>query len=159
MAYRGRFAPSATGLLHRGSLIAVVASWLCARHEHSAWLLRVENIDPPHEVTGSATAILAALPRFGLVADEPVLRQSPRRDAYDAAFDQLGINGLAFPCGCSRSALAESGVLHRDGRCVTPPHPQRSPAWRVRVPDIEASLTMRCMVRNCRTCVEWPATS
>ncbi len=91
-------------------------------------------------VFGSAAAILDALARFGLIADEPVLRQSRRRVAYDTAFEQLRMNGPAFPCLCSRSALAETGALHRDGRCVMPPDPQRSPAWRVRVPDVEISV-------------------
>jgi glutamyl-Q tRNA(Asp) synthetase len=132
---RGRFAPSPTGLLHAGSLVAAVGSWLCARHAGGQWLVRMEDIDPPREVPGSAAAILAALPAFGLVADEPVLYQSSRTAAYDAAFAQLRQADLVFPCWCSRSELAAFGGLHRDGRCIAAPDPQRAPAWRMRVPD------------------------
>lgn len=135
MNYRGRFAPSPTGLLHAGSLAAAVGSWLCARHAGGRWLVRMEDIDPPREVPGSAAAILAALPAFGLVADEPVIYQSSRIATYDEAFEQLKRDGLVFPCWCSRSDLAAAGGIHRDGHCVAPPDSQRAPAWRIRVPD------------------------
>ncbi|WP_243041459.1 tRNA glutamyl-Q(34) synthetase GluQRS [Dyella sedimenti] len=135
MTYRGRFAPSPTGHLHFGSLVAAVGSWLCARHAGGQWLVRVENIDPPREMPGSAESILAALPAFGLAADAPALFQSSRLAAYDDAFEQLKAAGLAFPCWCSRNDLA--GGLHLDGHCLAPPNPQRPPAWRLRVPDQE----------------------
>ena len=135
MSYRGRFAPSPTGHLHFGSLVAAVGSWLCARHAGGAWLLRVEDIDPPRELPGSAESILAALPAFGLVADGPTLFQSQRQAAYDAAFEQLKAADLVFPCWCSRNDLA--GGLHLDGQCLAPPMEGRTPAWRLRVPDIE----------------------
>src|SRR5512139_760641 len=131
MTYRGRFAPSPTGPLHFGSLVAAVGSWLCARHAGGRWLVRMEDIDPPREVAGAAAGILAALPAFGLVADEPALFQSQRRDAYDAAFEQLRAAGHLFACGCSRSALAEVGGLHRDGLCMTAAAPDRPTAWRL----------------------------
>ena len=83
MTYCGRFAPSPTGPLHFGSLVAAVGSWLCARHADGAWLVRMEDIDPPREVPGAAAAILAALPAFGLAPDAPVLFQSTRGAAYD----------------------------------------------------------------------------
>lgn len=137
MTYRGRFAPSPTGQLHPGSLVAAVGSWLCARHAGGEWLLRMEDIDPPREVAGSAASILAALPAFGLVADAPVLFQSQRGAAYDAAFEQLREAGHVFACWCSRSDLAASGDMHRDGRCIAAPDADRPPAWRMRVPDIE----------------------
>lgn len=137
MSYRGRFAPSPTGLLHAGSLVAAVGSWLCARHAGGQWLVRMEDIDPPREVAGSAVAILDALPRFGLVADGPVVYQSSRITAYEAAFEQLRRADLVFPCWCSRSELAATHGLHRDGRCIAPPDPDRPPAWRARVPDEE----------------------
>lgn len=136
MDYCGRFAPSPTGLLHFGSLVAAVGSWLCARHAGGQWLLRVEDIDPPREVPSSAQAILAALPAFGLVADAPPLLQSRRQAAYDAAFGQLRAAGLVFPCWCSRAQLAVAGGIHRDGRCVALPDPERAPAWRLRAPDL-----------------------
>ena len=140
MEYRGRFAPSPTGLLHFGSLVAAVGSWLRARQAGGRWLLRMEDIDPPREVPGSAAAILAALPAFGLVADEPVLRQSERRAAYDAAFARLRAIDAVFPCWCSRSGLAAGAALHRDGRCLAPPDPRREPAWRLRAPDCDIAF-------------------
>ncbi|HEV2621161.1 MAG TPA: tRNA glutamyl-Q(34) synthetase GluQRS [Frateuria sp.] len=140
MDYRGRFAPSPTGLLHFGSLVAAVGSWLCARHAGGQWLLRVEDIDPPREVAGSAQAILAALPAFGLAADAPPLFQSQRRAAYDEAFERLQAADLVFPCWCSRAQLAEAGGIHRDGHCIARPQPQRPPAWRLRVPDMTVAF-------------------
>jgi glutamyl-Q tRNA(Asp) synthetase len=135
MSYRGRFAPSPTGLLHAGSLAAAVGSWLCARHAGGKWLVRMEDIDPPREVPGSAAGILAALPAFGLAADEPVVHQSSRIAAYDEAFERLKRDGRVFACWCSRSDLAAAGGIHRDGRCVAAPDSRRAPAWRMRVPD------------------------
>ncbi|TPG45555.1 tRNA glutamyl-Q(34) synthetase GluQRS [Rhodanobacter glycinis] len=140
MTYRGRFAPSPTGHLHFGSLVAAVGSWLCARQAGGQWLLRVEDIDPPREVSGSAASILAALPAFGLVADAPALFQSQRIQAYDAAFEQLRAANLIFPCWCSRSDLAGANGIHRDGHCIAPPHPVYPPAWRLRTPDIEITF-------------------
>jgi len=138
MTYCGRFAPSPTGHLHFGSLVAAVGSWLCARHARGQWLVRVEDIDPPREMPGSAESILAALPAFGLIADAPVLFQSTRIAAYDVAFEQLKTAGQVFPCWCSRNDLA--GGLHLDGHCLAPPAEGRAPAWRLRVPDIEISF-------------------
>lgn len=134
MSYRGRFAPSPTGPLHPGSLVAALGSWLCARHAGGRWLLRIDDIDPPRERAGAAAAILSALPQFGLVADEPPLWQSQRHAAYQQAFAQLDQRGLVFPCWCSRSELAGSNGVHRNGRCLAPADPNRPPAWRVRVP-------------------------
>ncbi len=138
MDYRGRFAPSPTGHLHFGSLVAAVGSWLCARHAGGQWLLRVEDIDPPREMPGSAESILAALPAFGLIADAPPLFQSSRLGAYDAAFEQLKAADQVFPCWCSRNDLA--GGLHLDGHCLAAPAEGRAPAWRLRVPDMEISF-------------------
>lgn len=140
MSYRGRFAPSPTGQLHFGSLVAALASWLCARHAGGRWLLRMEDIDPPREVPGSARDILTALPAFGLVADEPVVFQSRRIEAYDAAFEQLREAGHVFPCWCSRADLAATGGMHRDGHCVASPDSSRQPAWRLRSPDLEIAF-------------------
>src|SRR5579859_6347100 len=135
MSYRGRFAPSPTGHLHFGSLVAAVGSWLCAHHAGGQWLLRVEDIDPPREMPGSAESILAALPAFGLVADAQPLFQSTRQAAYDEAFEQLKAGGLVFPCWCSSNDLA--GGLHLDGHCLATPDEGRTPAWRLHVPDVE----------------------
>jgi glutamyl-Q tRNA(Asp) synthetase len=130
--YRGRFAPSPTGKLHLGSLLAALGSWLRARAANGAWLVRIEDIDPPREVAGSAEAILRTLAACGLEPDEPPLYQSTRTLAYQAAFEQLQRNDAVFPCWCSRSDVAASDGVHR-GRCVAEPDPQRAPAWRVHV--------------------------
>jgi glutamyl-Q tRNA(Asp) synthetase len=100
-------------------------------------LIRVEDIDPPREVEGSASSILAALGRFGLHADAPPLYQSRRSDAYAAALQRLEHAGHAFACWCSRTDLDAAGHVHRDGRCLAPPRRDRAPAWRLRVPDVE----------------------
>ena len=134
--YRGRFAPSPTGRLHLGSLLAALGSWLRARAANGAWLVRVEDIDPPREVPGSAESILCTLHACGLEPDEPPLYQGTRLDAYQAAFEKLKKIGAVFPCWCSRSDLAASGGVHR-GTCVAPPDPHRAPAWRVRVDDAQ----------------------
>jgi glutamyl-Q tRNA(Asp) synthetase len=140
MTYRGRFAPSPTGLLHAGSLAAAVGSWLCAKHAHGQWLIRMEDIDPPREVAGSAAAILAALSAFGLMADGSTVYQSSRVAAHDVAFEQLKQAKLVFPCWCSRSDLAATDGIHRDGRCIAAPDPYREPAWRIRAPDEEITF-------------------
>ena len=111
--YRGRFAPSPTGPLHLGSLLAAVASWADARAAGGQWLVRIEDIDPPREQPGASAAILELLSTIGLDSDEPVLWQSRRSAAYDAALAQLLSAGLAFECRCSRSDLAAAGGIHR----------------------------------------------
>jgi glutamyl-Q tRNA(Asp) synthetase len=129
--YRGRFAPSPTGDLHAGSLLAALGSWLFARRAGGRWLVRVEDVDRPREVPGAAIRQLAALRAFGLHPDEPVQRQSDRERLYRAALEDLADRGLAFPCWCSRSDLAASGGIHRT--CVRAPEPDRVPAIRLRV--------------------------
>jgi len=138
--YRGRFAPSPTGDLHFGSLVAALASWLRARNRGGHWLLRVDDIDPPREVAGSTQAILAALAQLGLIADAPTLLQSQRSEAYAQALQQLQRDGHAFPCWCSRSDLEAAGATHRDGRCISALHDVREPAWRLRVPDMDITF-------------------
>ena len=130
--YRGRFAPSPTGPLHAGSLLAAFGSWLLARAAGGEWLVRIEDLDPPREVPGAAGAQLDALAAFGLLADRPPLRQSDRHDMYRAALERLAASAAAFPCHCSRSGLAAQGGIHR--RCVAAA-PRRHPAWRLRVAD------------------------
>jgi glutamyl-Q tRNA(Asp) synthetase len=135
MSYRGRFAPSPTGALHFGSLVAAVGSWLVARYHHGEWVVRIEDIDPPREVPGSAASILATLETFGMPPDGPVIYQSARGGAYEAAFGRLKAEGHVFPCWCSRADLAVHGGMHRHGQCVALPDPERAPAWRLRTPD------------------------
>ncbi|MBA3930063.1 glutamyl-Q tRNA(Asp) synthetase [Pseudoxanthomonas japonensis] len=130
--YRGRFAPSPTGRLHIGSLVAALGSWLLARHHGGEWLIRVEDLDPPREVAGAAERQLATLVAFGLTSDEPVVWQSARHDLYGDALARLLASGDAFECRCSRSDLAASGGIHR--HCVAS-DPARAPAIRLRVPD------------------------
>ncbi len=130
-AYRGRFAPSPTGPLHFGSLVAALGSWLDARHHGGRWLVRIEDIDPPREREGATEAQLASLAAHGLHADEPVLRQSTRGAAYAAAVDDLLLRDLAFPCRCSRRDLVPTGGIHR--ACVAKPS-GRQAAIRLRAP-------------------------
>lgn len=131
-AYRGRFAPSPTGPLHLGSLLAAFGSWLLARHAQGQWRVRIEDLDPPREVAGAAEAQLATLAGFGLASDLPPVRQSQRHGLYRAALDRLLASGAAFPCSCSRSDLAAQGGVHR--RCVARTR-RAHPAYRLRVAD------------------------
>ncbi len=130
--YRGRFAPSPTGDLHFGSLLAAFGSWLLARRAGGRWLVRVEDLDPPREVAGAARRQLDALHAFGLVPDEEVAWQSDRSDLYETALARLLRDGNAFFCHCSRADLASVSGIHR--ACVTR-QPRPDPAVRLRVPD------------------------
>jgi glutamyl-Q tRNA(Asp) synthetase len=103
--YTGRFAPSPTGLLHAGSLVAALASWLDARANGGAWLVRIEDLDRQRNAVGAAEAILGQLARCGLHPDPPVTRQSERTTLYEAALARLRTLGRAFPCACSRRDL------------------------------------------------------
>ena len=151
--YVGRFAPSPTGLLHAGSLVAALASWLDARAHGGRWLVRIENIDTPRCIADADTGILAQLAALGLVPDAPPVWQSRRSERYEAALTQLRRSGWAYPCTCSRSdiaaALARAGVpqlAHVErvypGTCRPPPFGstdgepdvpfKHTPAWRLR---------------------------
>lgn len=115
-AYRGRFAPSPTGDLHLGSLIAALASYLDAKAHHGRWLLRMEDLDPPREEAGSAQRILRSLADHGLHWDGDVLWQSERGQAYRQALDTLSARGLLFRCDCTRALLGPGGACA--GRCL-----------------------------------------
>lgn len=119
---RGRFAPSPTGPLHFGSLLAALGSWLMARHVGGEWLVRIEDLDPPREVPGAAEAQLRTLTGFGLVSDLPVVRQSERHALYATALERLLAAGLAFPCHCSRSDLVRAEGIHR--ACIGAARPE-----------------------------------
>ena len=151
--YRGRFAPSPTGPLHAGSLVAALASWLDARAHAGKWLVRIEDVDRPRTVPGASEHILQQLTACALDSDEPVVRQSTRTPIYQRALEQLIERGLAYPCTCSRKdiadALKQQGMMRpRHGELVYPgtcrPHPAQTPekirpmpshtncAWRLR---------------------------
>ena len=115
-AYRGRFAPSPTGPLHFGSLVAALGSFLDARRHGGEWLVRMEDLDRQREVPGAADHILRTLDAFGFAWDGPVLRQSDRTAAYAEALDQLRRAGLLFACACSRAEIARRGRPGPEGR-------------------------------------------
>lgn len=114
--YRGRFAPSPTGPLHLGSLIAALASFLDARHRGGNWLLRMEDLDPPREEAGAAQRILNSLQQHGLAWDGDVMWQSDRGNAYDSALQRLADDGHLFHCDCTRAILGPGGACR--GRCA-----------------------------------------
>lgn len=132
--YRGRFAPSPTGPLHFGSLIAATASYLQARSQGGEWWLRIEDIDPPREVEGASDAILHTLEAFGFEWDGPVSYQSRHSVRYHAALAELRQRGLLYPCACSRKTIAKQGTDGiYPGTCRDSLPAGRKPrAWRVR---------------------------
>ncbi len=136
--YRGRFAPSPTGPLHFGSLVAAVGSYLDAKHHRGTWLVRMEDLDTPRCVQGAAEDILRTLEAFGLHSDEPVIYQSQRTAAYDEALHQLQTSVAVYPCCCTRKEIADS-ALHGIEGPVYPgtcrhgtPAGREGRAWRVR---------------------------
>lgn len=114
--YVGRFAPSPSGDLHFGSLIAALGSFLQARSNHGDWLVRIEDIDPPREVTGAACRILTTLEHYGLHWDGEVLYQSQRSDAYHQILHQLYQQKRCYYCHCTRARIQLSGGVY-DGHC------------------------------------------
>ena len=106
MTYIGRFAPSPTGPLHFGSLVAALASYLDARHHKGTWLLRIEDLDPPRESSTAPDEIMAQLRALGLTWDGEVLYQSTRLDAYAAALKSLDDRHLTYPCTCTRKSVS-----------------------------------------------------
>ncbi len=149
MRYRGRFAPSPTGPLHAGSLVAALASWLDARAHNGQWLVRIEDVDAPRCIPGMAEVIRGQLAALGLHPDEPVQYQSQRSDLYQQALDQLIAANLAYPCVCSRkdieAELARRGVpktrhgeLIYPGTCRHRTADVKPTAWRLRT-DISIS--------------------
>jgi glutamyl-Q tRNA(Asp) synthetase len=140
--YVGRFAPSPTGDLHLGSLYTAAASFLDARANGGSWLVRVEDLDGPRVVPGSADGILRTLSRFGFEWDGGVVRQSGRGDLYEAALDILRAHGLTFQCSCSRLQLAEDERY--PGHCRKGPLKPGTPcATRVRVDQAVIQFTDR----------------
>lgn len=145
-AYRGRFAPSPTGPLHAGSLVAALASWLDARAHRGQWLLRIEDVDRPRCVPDADVEIVRQLAACGLVADEEPTWQSRREALHQRALDRLVREGLAYPCACSRKDIevalraqgrdrTRHGELVYPGTCRDGLHGQEARAWRFRVPE------------------------
>jgi glutamyl-Q tRNA(Asp) synthetase len=147
MAYVGRFAPSPTGPLHFGSLVAALASWLDCRHAGGRWLLRMEDLDQPRVMPGAADAILRQLEACGMAWDGPVVYQSARIDLYEDALRKLA--GHSYPCACSRreledSALAIDGSRIYPGACRNGLAPGKAPrAVRLRTHDDPIRFTDR----------------
>jgi glutamyl-Q tRNA(Asp) synthetase len=144
--YRGRFAPSPTGPLHAGSLVAALASWLDARAHGGQWLVRIEDVDKPRCVPGADQEILRQLALCGLLPDEAPVWQSTRDALYQAALDRLVAARAAYPCACSRKDIEEAlralgrerprhGELVYPGTCRDGLHGRAARAWRFRVPD------------------------
>lgn len=151
--YRGRFAPSPSGPLHFGSLVAAIGSFLEARTRGGDWLVRVEDLDPPRCRPGATEEILRTLEGLGLTWDGEVMHQSSRIDAYGVAFERLRSGGWLLPCRCSRAQLAAlpenrarapGEELAHPGKCV--PGSDRTaivPAWRFRAPDLDVAFVDR----------------
>lgn len=139
--YIGRFAPSPSGPLHAGSLVAAMASYLDARAHNGRWLVRIEDIDEARTVAGAADSILHALQVFGMQHDGEVLVQSRRKNRYQAAFDRLP--GHTYPCSCTRREIADSRIgVAADGAAIYPgtcrnglAQGREARALRLRVPD------------------------
>lgn len=154
-AYRGRFAPSPTGPLHFGSLVAAVGSYLDARTQGGEWLVRMEDVDTPRNVAGAADGILNTLEAFGFEWDGLVLYQSDRFEAYAAALEKLKCAGLAYGCACSRKEIADSatrpavdGGLAYPGTCRAGlPAGRVARAWRLSVNDDEIAFIDRLQGR------------
>jgi glutamyl-Q tRNA(Asp) synthetase len=141
--YTGRFAPSPTGALHAGSLVAALASWLDARAHGGQWLVRIEDVDSTRCLPGIDQTILQQLAACGLHSDQPPLYQSRRPALYQRALDQLIASGHAYPCGCSRRDIelagqnrgqlrARHGELIYPGTCRDGLHGKPARAWRFR---------------------------
>ena len=151
--YRGRFAPSPTGPLHLGSLVAATGSYLDAKKAEGEWLVRMEDVDEPRTVPGAADLILRTLAAFGMESDQPVIYQSRRKELYRSALEDLKRKGMVYPCGCTRKEILDWQVG------FGPPSGQRYPglcreglaegkqprAWRFRVPQSVIQFEDRVM--------------
>lgn len=133
--YIGRFAPTPSGFLHFGSLVAALASWLDARAVGGTWLVRMEDIDPPREAPGAQAAILNTLESYGLEWDGEVVYQSQRHEAYAEVVERLFRQGLAYACTCSRKQLEGYHGVY-PGLCRNAGHGCEDAAIRVRVPEL-----------------------
>ena len=141
---RGRFAPSPTGELHAGSLVAALASWLDARALKGEWWVRMEDVDGPRCIAGAAANILHQLSLCGLHSDSEVIYQSHRNTLYEQALHRLIAKGLAYPCACTRKEIEEQQATlglslerHKSavypGTCRNGLHDKPARAWRFNV--------------------------
>ncbi|MFR0691274.1 tRNA glutamyl-Q(34) synthetase GluQRS [Enterobacterales bacterium AE_CKDN230030158-1A_HGKHYDSX7] len=141
--YVGRFAPTPSGYLHFGSLVAAVASYLDARAVGGKWLVRMEDLDPPREMPGAQSAILETLERYGFEWDGAVEKQSERGNAYAAQVEQWLRSGLAYACTCSRKQLEGTNGIY-PGTCRDAQHDWHGDvAIRIRVPELDYRFTDR----------------
>ena len=144
--YTGRFAPSPTGLLHAGSLVAALASYLDARAQGGQWRVRIEDVDTPRCVPGADQAILQQLAACGLVPDGAVWWQSQRSDAYALALQTLVNQGWVYPCGCSRKEIESAQSVARHAAAVYPGtcrqglNGKTARAWRLNVQAVQSAL-------------------
>ena len=141
-AYTGRFAPTPSGHLHFGSLVAALASYLDARSVGGRWLLRMEDLDPPREMPGAQAAILDALERYGFEWDGELVRQSDRHEAYAQVLDRLFSQGLAYACTCSRKQLEGYKGIY-PGFCRNAGNSIENAAIRLRVPELQYAFKDR----------------
>ncbi len=157
--YRGRFAPSPTGPLHAGSLVAALASWLDARAHSGQWLVRIEDVDSTRCLPGMDQLILQQLAALGLVSDQPPVYQRQRHARYQAALDLLVARKLAYPCACSRKDIEEAcaaqgaprarhGELIYPGTCRNGLHGRAARAWRMRI-DARATASPDNASKSC----------
>lgn len=135
-SYVGRFAPTPSGYLHFGSLVAALASYLDARAVGGRWLLRMEDLDPPREVPGAQDAILRTLETYGFEWDGELERQSERHAQYAAVTERLLSQGLAYACACSRKQLEGYAGVY-PGFCRNACHAEQNAAIRIRVPELD----------------------
>jgi len=152
MVYTGRFAPSPTGLLHAGSLVAALASWLDARAHGGQWVIRIEDVDTPRCIEGADQALLRQLASCGLLPDGPVIWQSQRQLAYGLALQKLIDQGWVYPCGCSRKdienaqpqtpLLARHALAVYPGTCRAGLNGKPARAWRLNVQAVQAALQL-----------------
>lgn len=154
--YRGRFAPSPTGPLHFGSLVAAVGSYLEAKSNRGKWLVRIENLDPSRQIPGASREILRTLELLGMEWDDEVVYQKQRHKIYQAALAVLKRQLLIYPCSCSRREIADSTITGIDGPVYPgtcrgrPPCEGCTGAWRVRTDNnlIEFKDTLQGLVRQ-----------
>ncbi len=125
--YKGRFAPSPTGAVHFGTLVAAVASYLQAKKNNGEWLIRMEDVDTTRKVEGSDKNILNTLEAFGFEWHGEVLYQSAQTEHYEIALAELMQQSLVFPCTCSRKLLSETGSEIYPGTCRTHKLPEKKP--------------------------------